>query len=261
MYPYDIIPGMDLYGIFLCIAALSALISFRLCADHLKLKAKLQNFCMATALGAIVVGYFSAVLFQAFYNIGKYGEFRIDTSTGATFYGGLIGGAASFLLIYFVVGHFLFREKHEHVPSFWHVADIAAISITVAHGFGRIGCLMAGCCHGAVTDKWYGIYMVATGTKVVPIQLFEAMILFAIAALCTYRLWKGKRDNLSFYMVIYGIWRFLIEYARDDYRGTTFISFLTPSQLTALLMILGGIALVLLRRFFVSEKNDDEHMV
>ncbi len=261
MYPYDIFPGMDLYGIFLCIAALSALISFRICADRLVLKAKLQNFCMATALAAIVVGYFSAILFQAFYNIGKYGEFRFDTSTGATFYGGLIGGAASFLLIYFAVGHFLFRENREHIRDFWHVTDIAAISITIAHGFGRIGCLMAGCCHGAKTDRWYGIYMVATKTKVVPIQLFEAMVLFAIAAFCAYRLWKGKRDNLPLYMVVYGLWRFFIEYARTDYRGTTLISFLTPSQLTALVMIVGGIALFIVRRKCFAEKNDDERMV
>ena len=260
MYPYDIFPGMDLYGIFLCVAALAALISFRVCADHLKLKANLQNFCMATALCAIVVGYFSAVLFQAFYNIGKYGEFRFDTSTGATFYGGLIGGALSFLLIYFGVGHFLFRENREHWKNFGHVTDIAAISITVAHGFGRIGCLMAGCCHGAVTDKWYGIYMVATKSKVVPVQLFEAIILFAIAAFCAYRLWKGKRDNLPLYMIVYGVWRFVIEYARDDYRGTTLISFLTPSQLTALIMIIGGVALLILRRMRFTEKND-EHVV
>lgn len=261
MYPYDIFPGMDLYGIFLAVAALAALISFRLCADRLHFKAKLQNFCMATGLVAIVVGYFSAVLFQAFYNIGKYGEFRFDTSTGATFYGGLIGGALSFLLIYFIVGHLLFRETREHIKSFWQLADIAAVSISLAHGFGRIGCLMAGCCHGAVTDRWYGIYMVAIDAKVVPIQLFEAIVLFAIAALCAYRVWRGGRDNLSLYMIVYGVWRFFIEYARTDYRGTTLVSFLTPSQLTALVMVVGGVGLLILRRTRFAEKNDDERVV
>ncbi len=196
-------------------------------------------------------------MFQAFYNIGKYGEFRLDTQTGATFYGGLIGGAASFLLIYFIVGHFVFRENHEHLRQFWHLADIAAICISVAHGIGRIGCLMAGCCHGAVTDKWYGIYMVSKQIKVVPIQLFEALVLFAICALCVYRLIKGKRDNLPLYMIVYGVWRFFIEYARTDYRGTTLVSFLTPSQLTAVVMVLGGIALLIVRRVRFAEKNDE----
>lgn len=261
MYPYDIFAGMDLYGIFLCIAAISALVSFRICADHLHLKAKLQNFCMATGLAAIVVGYFSAVLFQALYNIEKYGEFRIDTSTGATFYGGLIGGAAAFLVIYFLVGYFYFGEKRDHTKNFWHVADIGAISIAVAHGFGRIGCLMAGCCHGKVTDKWYGIYMVAAKAKVVPIQLFEAIVLFAIAAFCAYRLWQGHRDNLPLYMVVYGLWRFFIEYARTDYRGTTLVAFLTPSQLTAIFMIVGGVGVLVWRRVCFAEKHDDERVV
>ena len=260
MYPYDIFPGMDLYGIFLCVAVLAALISFRFCADRLNFKAKLQNFCMATGIAAIVVGYFSAILFQAFYNIEKYGEFRIDTSTGATFYGGLIGGALSFLIIYFVVGHCLFREDRDHLRQFWHLADAAAVSISLAHAFGRIGCLMAGCCHGAETDKWYGIYMVSKQIKVVPIQLFEALVLFAIAGLCLWRLWRGQRDNLPLYMIAYGVWRFFIEYARTDYRGTTFISFLTPSQLTALVMIVGGVAVLIVRRMRFAEKNDDERV-
>ncbi len=257
MYPYDILPGLDLYVIMLCVAILAALISFRLCADRLHFGAKLQNFCLGTACAAIVAGYFSAILFQAFYNIGKYGEFRIDSQTGATFYGGLIGGALAFLLIYFIGGHFLFREDRQHTKQFWHLADIAAISISVAHAFGRIGCLMVGCCHGAVTDQWYGIYMASAQAKVVPIPLYEALVLFAICGFCVYRLWTGKRDNLQIYMIVYGVWRFLIEYARDDYRGTTFISFLTPSQLTAVLMVVGGVALLIWRRMRFAEKNDE----
>ena len=142
--------------------------------------------------------------------------------------------------------------------KFWHLADAAAISISLAHAFGRIGCLMAGCCHGAVTDKWYGIYMVSAQSRVVPIQLFEAIILFAIAGFCLWRLWKGQRDNLPLYMIVYGVWRFFIEYARTDYRGTTFLSFLTPSQLTALVMIVGGAAVLIWRRTCFVEKNDDK---
>ena len=257
MYPYDILPGLDLYGIFLCLGVLWALIAFRIFADRLKFCAKLQNFCLLTGVFAIVVGYFSAVLFQAFYNIEKYGEFRINTQTGATFYGGLIGGALSFLIIYFLAGHFVFREHREHTRFFWRLADIAAISISGAHAFGRIGCLMAGCCYGATTDRWYGVLMVAKKIKVVPVQLYEAIVLFAICAFCIYRLIKGRRDNLQIYMIVYGVWRFLIEYARTDYRGTTLVSFLTPSQLIALVMIIGGIGLLVLRRMRFVEKNDD----
>ena len=52
---------------------------------------------------------------------------------------------------------------------------------------------------------------------------------------------------LQIYMCVYGVWRFVIEYMRSDYRGTTIIESVTPSQLVAILMILGGAALIYLQ--------------
>ena len=257
MYPNEIVKGIDLYLIMLCIAAVSAIFVYRFLADKRGLGAKIQNLCLFNAVASIVAGYYSAVLFQAFYNIPKYGEFRLNSSTGATFYGGLIGGAAIFLAIYFIVGHFLFKENGEHKRDFWVNANIAAPCVAVAHGFGRIGCLMAGCCHGKETDAWYGIYMSAVEKKVVPIQLFEALVLFALFSFLVYRVIKGKAFNLPIYMGVYGVWRFLIEYARDDYRGYTFLSFLTPSQLTAVVMIVGAVALFFVERHIMKRKEVD----
>ena len=95
MYPKEILPGIDLYLICMCLAVMAAIIVYRIIADKIKIEAKLQNLCIFTAVGAIIFGYFSAVLFQAFYNIKENGgEFIINSQTGATFYGGLIGGAS-----------------------------------------------------------------------------------------------------------------------------------------------------------------------
>ncbi len=240
MYPNDILPGIDLYLLLLCVSAVSAIVVFRIAADKCGIGARLQNLCLFNAIAAIIIGYYSAVLFQAFYNIPKYGEFRIDSQTGATFYGGLIGGAAAFLAVYFAVGRKMFGKGGEHIKNFRTITDIGAAAIAIAHGFGRIGCLMAGCCYGKQTDAWYGIYMKQAGAKVVPVQLFEAVVLFAIFGIVSYRVLKAKTYNLPIYMSVYGIWRFVIEYARDDYRGTTLVSFLTPSQLTALCMVIGA---------------------
>ncbi|MBQ7375811.1 MAG: prolipoprotein diacylglyceryl transferase, partial [Clostridia bacterium] len=44
-------------------------------------------------------------------------------------------------------------------------------------------------------------------------------------------------------MAIYGVWRFVIEYFRSDDRGSTLVSFLSPSQFIAVLMIIGSVAL------------------
>ena len=258
MYPYDLLPGIDLYTVALALAIVSALIIFRIFADKAKLGAKLQNLSIITAAISIIFGYVSAVFFQALYNIEKFGEFRIDSQTGATFYGGLIGGAGIFLLIYFGYGSKILKESREHIKSFFSIADIAAVSIVVAHAFGRLGCLMAGCCHGKITDKWFGIYMPALNMKVVPIPLFEAIFLFALGGIFAFMLLKKKSGTLAYYMMFYGAWRFFIEYARDDYRGTTIVSFLTPSQLIAILMVLGGAIFS-----FIQErtKNEDDEAV
>ncbi len=256
MYSKELLPGIDMYLIMLCIAAISAILVFRFIADRCNIGAKLQNLCLFNAVASILVGYYSAVFFQAIYNIPKYGEFRIDTKTGATFYGGLIGGAAFFLLIYFIVGKFIFKENREHIKNFRSITDIAASCIAIAHSFGRLGCLFAGCCHGKETDAWYGIYMSSIGKRVVPIQLYEAIILMAIFAYLTYRTLKGKTYNLPIYMGIYGIWRFLIEYARDDYRGYTFVSFLTPSQLTAILMIIGAVIIFVIENISIKKSKE-----
>ena len=47
----------------------------------------------------------------------------------------------------------------------------------------------------------------------------------------------------------YGVWRFLIEFLRNDHRGS-FIPGLTPSQFWAIVLFLGGLAyLILILKF------------
>ena len=265
MYPNDLFLNVDLYTVFLCLALVSAVVVFRILADKKKLNWRLQNFCVFTAAASMFVGYFSAVFFQALYNIKEEGRFVINSSTGATFYGGLIGGAACFLVIYFGIGYFLFKDrekvKFDYLKSFFTVADIAAASISMAHALGRLGCLMAGCCHGAETEEWYGMYMPALNAKVVPLQLYEAIFLFALFALFVYRVLKNKSGNLPLYMALYGVWRFVIEFFRSDERGETLVDFLSPSQFIALLMIVGAVALFFAQRYIVKKQLQGESEV
>lgn len=250
MYPYSVFLGLDLYTIFLCVGIIAALVTFRFFSDRQKMYWKLQNFAIFVGVASIVCGYGSAVLFQGLYNFlaDTSKGFVLNNNTGSTFYGGLIGGVACFLLFYFSIGPFIFKDKL-HINKFFDIANIAAASISVAHACGRLGCLMAGCCHGAETDAWYGVYFVYYKIKAVPIQLFEAIFLFALFALFCYRIVKKKSCNLPLYMSLYGIWRFSVEFFRADDRGATVVSFLTPSQLIAVLMVLGAIGLFFGERY------------
>ncbi len=256
MYPYAIIWGIDLYTIFLCVGIIAALLAFRLFSDYRKMYWKLQNFTIITAVLSICGGYGSAVLFQGFYNYldDPSKGFQLNNGTGATFYGGLIGGALCFMTIYFGVGAILFIDK-VHIKNFFCVTDIAAASIAVAHAFGRIGCLMAGCCHGVETDAWYGVYFVYPQIKAVPVQLFESIFLFALFGFFWFRIVKKQSCNLPLYMMLYGVWRFIAEFFRADDRGATIVSFLTPSQLIAVLMVIGSVALFLGERYLEKKQK------
>lgn len=243
MYPYEIFAGMDLYSLLIVVGVFLCMVFIRLQADKCYLKAKLQNLVLWNTVAAVVLGYGFAVLFQAFYNYMANGVFEIVNSTGSTFYGGLIGGTAMFILIYFAVGHLLFKDGY-HIRHFRDISDMAAACIPVAHGFGRLGCLMAGCCYGAKCDAWYGIEMVHLGYKVVPVQLFEAIVLLALSVVMLLMFLRRKRYLLPIYMMVYALWRFPAELMRNDYRGATVVDFLTPSQLISVLLLAGGIALL-----------------
>ncbi len=248
MYPYDVVFGLDMYEIMIGVGFFCALLYLRFWGDRRGFSAPLQNLCIVGAAFGVIGGAGSAIFMQAIYNFLADGSFVLSQSTGSTFYGGLIGGAAVYLLIYFAGGR-IFLPKGEANARFFEMSEIAAGSIALAHAFGRVGCLFAGCCHGQVTDAWYGIYNVHLGQKTVPTQLFETIFLLLLATYLSYRLYRGKHYNLAIYLMGYAVWRFILEYIRDDDRGATVLAFLTPSQLTALLLFLLGGALIALEIF------------
>lgn len=253
MYPEKIVFGLTMYDILFALGVLGALLVFRIIADKRKTDAKLFNFTLIVGVVAIFCGVLSAVLFQAFYNFGETGVFEINKNTGMTFYGGLIGGSAVFIGLYFGAGHFVFKDKM-HLSSFVETTDAAAVSIAVAHATGRLGCFFAGCCHGIHAEPPLGVYMQFAGDTVLPTQLYEAVFLYALMAVLLYRHLKGRRYGMPIYMMGYGVWRFFAEYLRGDDRGETFIKFLSPSQLTALLLIVGGAVLIYIEWRFASKK-------
>ena len=243
MYPYKIIGDIDLYDICLALGVTAALIIYRIVSDKAQINAKLFNFTLVCALFAVAFGYFSAVLVQAIYNIDSRGAFIIDADTGATFAGGLIGGIAMFMLIYFIFG-----KKYDAKKNVFPVLDNAACAVPAAHCIGRVGCLMAGCCYGKETSEWYGIHMVSIDKKVIPTQLIESVFLAILATVLIILAVKGLRHQTEIYMASYGTFRFLVEFLRGDYRGTFITTALSPSQVISLVMIVGAVTVLLLRR-------------
>lgn len=241
--------GLDLYWWMVIVGVIAAMVAFRLFHEEAGISVKVFNFSLFVAVFGIVLGYLAAVLFQSWYSFLDTGEFK--WGVGATFYGGLIGAVIVFLSIYFGVGHFIFKDKL-HIKEFNNMLSLIMPCIVIAHGFGRIGCLFDGCCYGDLTNSWIGINMYSGGAwgKRIPVQLFESFFLFALFGVLIYLLVRKKCEyTTSIYLIVYGIWRFAIEFARTDERGSSGISFLTPSQLTAIIMVLFGIGFIFLYKY------------
>ena len=254
MYPDTLFLGLGLYEIMIALGFFAALLSYRVLADKENVPADCQNTVLFSGVAAIILGYIASVFVQALWNSLKtHTAFHIAKDTGATFFGGLLGGAAAFLLVYFTVGHF--RLHGYHAAHFFDTANLCAPSIVLAHAFGRLGCLFAGCCYGKPCEAWYCVWNEYLGYTVFPVQLVESLFLFALAAVLIYRRRKGGRYGIPAYMIAYGVFRFFIEYARGDDRGASFFSFLSPSQMIAILLLLGAIPVILLERSDANRKE------
>ncbi len=261
MVPNVVFLGLDLYYWMILCGVIFAMVLFRVLYSRVGISYPVLVLTLLVSVGAIVGGYASAALFQSFYSYLSTGKF--EWGVGTTFYGGLIGAAAVFLILYFLFGHFFC--KGAHLREFHRMLLLIAPCIVLAHAFGRIGCLLDGCCYGRVSE--YGLTMLVHGVweKRVPIQLYESLFLFVLCGVLVLLILRGKGSfNPSIYLIAYGVWRFIIEFLRDDERGSSGLSFLTPSQLTAILLVLVGVAYALvyqfvLRKYFQdAEKGDDD---
>ena len=249
---------VHLYGIFIALGILGCLAVFYVYTGKKKMSSKVQDFIFFVAIFGIAMGFVAAKFFQAVYNYfgNPSAGFNFATA-GITVMGGLLGGAIMFLALYFGVGALVFRgeNKNLHIKEFGKLVRVAPICIAFAHAFGRLGCLMAGCCHGAYLGTNYvfgGIWMRGGSGwgYYVPVQLYEALILFAMFGLFTFLYFKKDCNIiLSLYLIIYGVWRFGIEFARKDFRGGVVDAALSPSQWTSIIFVVIGIGLLLFMYF------------
>lgn len=206
-------------------------------------------------------GIFMAMLVQSILNYAANPEngFRL---AGMTFMGGLIGGVGSFLAVWNLYVYVIAPRtkvkflKNNMNASLSDALPFIPIGICIAHAFGRLGCLFAGCCYGIEAD--WGLYCAALGGhtlpyKVIPTQLFEMLFLAVLAAVMAFLYFRYKFNyNFGLYAIAYGIWRFIIEFFRGDDRGALILG-LQPSQFWSILMVLIGIGYFFLQ-YYVLKK-------
>ena len=145
-------------------------------------------------------------------------------SEGFVVYGGIITGILTILLYC--------RIKKISTPTYM---DLFVPSVAINQGIGRIGCFLAGCCYGRETDSKFGVVfpegcLAPAGVRLIPTQLMSAggMLLITLGLILYARKAKYQLTVTGYYLLSYSIGRFIIEFFRNDYRGS--VGILSTSQ-------------------------------
>lgn len=155
---------------------------------------------------------------------------------GFVFYGGFIG---IFPALY------LCRKKLGiHVSEY---LQYCTGCLPVAHGFGRIGCYLVGCCHGIPYDGRFSVIYsnslyAPNGVRLLPVQLLEAFGEFIIGSFLLYSCKRHKGISaIAIYMILYSVMRFFLEYLRGDFIRGSLYAFSTSQLISVVFLIIGSI--------------------
>lgn len=247
MLPEPLFWNVHMYGLMIGVGLAVGFIILTYLCKKKKIDEKFSDFMFMNGVVSVFLGFAFGFLFQSFYNYIENPEEGFKFGNSMTFLGGLIGGAAVFLVIYFIM-----RKRYK--TRLFEVLSIVPCVITVAHGFGRVGCFFAGCCYGKPTDSFLGVKFPGRLHAVHPTQLYEAAFLFILFAVLMILLLKYDfKHNFSVYLITYGIFRFLLEFLRGDHRGEL-LGFISPSQTWSFCMVAIGIGLIFFMKKWYREK-------
>lgn len=163
---------------------------------------------------------------------------------GLVFLGGLIS----------VIPLAIWYAKKHKMPV-WRVGDIIAPGAVIAHAFGRLGCLSAGCCYGLPTDAPWGIRLYSDlvtpnfqGIPLHPTQLYESFSLFILFVVLI-RVFKKRAFDGQVtltYWLSYSVIRSIIEVFRgDSIRGFVIEGWVSTSQFVSAFVFMASLGILI----------------
>ncbi len=193
-----------------------------------------QDHFMETAIIAIVLSIigsrlaFVAVYWEYFQGAPWWNIFAFRAG-GLIFYGGFFAALAGVLV------HARIRRI-----NFLAMMDLTSPFVALGYAITRLGCFLNGCCYGHLTDAPWGVVFPALENGMRhPTQLysfFAALFIFILLRLA--RPLKYFTGFIFFlFIVLYGIYRFIVEFFRVD---PDMLGPLSLAQVIALLLIAAG---------------------
>jgi prolipoprotein diacylglyceryltransferase len=180
------------------------------------------------AVAAFIGGVFGAKLPFAVARGVDWTQAAAWSTDGKTVTTGLIGAYVAVEFAKWVMG---IRIK---------TGDSFALPLALALAVGRWGCFFNGCCFGRETNLPWA-YDFGDGVLRHPTQVYESLFHLAMAGVLLWLTDRGlmRTHRLQLYLIVYGVFRFLMEYLRPEpawFGGLTFY------QWVAVVLIVGPAA-------------------
>jgi phosphatidylglycerol:prolipoprotein diacylglycerol transferase len=157
---------------------------------------------------------------------------RTLLTEGFVFYGGLFGA---------VIGYLIYCRQYR--IKFLNMMDIMAPSIPLIHGFGRLGCLFAGCCygisyHGPFHITFHNSVAAPNDVALFPIQPVESALNFTAGIFLLFYARHIRRPGktIGLYLIYYSVMRFTLEFFRGDITRGHFLSLSTSQWISIALL-------------------------
>ncbi|HEY3411616.1 MAG TPA: prolipoprotein diacylglyceryl transferase [Armatimonadota bacterium] len=163
---------------------------------------------------------------------------------GMSFHGGLLGG---------VLGGMYFCRLRK--ISAWDLADVVAPGIAIGYAIGRIGCFLNGCCYGSechlpwamrFPDLNYPGMLTPPSHPAMLYSSIAGLLMFGILTAVDKRRKYAGQTFLTF-LVLYCVYRFLIEYVRAGVTAVVAVDGLTQAQIASVVIALVALAVAFRR--------------
>ena len=156
---------------------------------------------------------------------------------GLVFHGAVLGA---------ILALFWYTRKRD--LSFWDAGDLWAPGTALGLAIGRIGCFMAGCCYGKPTDHPFAVVfthpesLAPLNVPIHPTQLYASALSVTIFVILIFihRKKKYAGQVVLWFMLLHSFARLVVERFRGDDRGLIAATQMTPTQLTAILILVAS---------------------